>query len=120
MKTGPGVIAGLALKQFFKKPATIEYPNKPLKVEPLYRGQLTYNSEDCVGCNLCMRDCPAGALTIVNVGTPEEKKFECHLNVGHCIFCAQCVDSCRKGCLGFSQNVELGVLEKEDLKVIMK
>ena len=49
------------------------------------------------------------------MGTKEDKRFQCHLNVGHCIFCAQCVDSCRKGCLHFSQDIELGALHKDEL-----
>ena len=61
-----------------------------------------------------MRDCPTGAITITNVGTKEDKQFECYLDFGLCIFCAQCVDSCRKGCLAFTPNVEMAVLDKKD------
>jgi len=117
MKKAPGVIAGYALKHLFKKPATISYPVGELVIDKNYRGRLQYDSSDCIGCNLCVKDCPAGALKIVNAGTKEDKQFECYLNVGHCIFCAQCVDSCRKGCLKMSTDVELATLNKEDLTI---
>ncbi len=117
MKRSPGRIAGFALKHLLKKPATIAYPAAKLEIEPHYRGKIQYNADDCIGCNLCVRDCPASAISIVNVGTKEEKKFECHLNLGHCIFCAQCVDSCRKGCLSFTPNIELADMSREALKV---
>ena len=84
MKKKPGVIAGYAMKHLFKKPATISYPYDKLKIEPNYRGKLKYDADDCIGCNLCVRDCPTGAIKIINVGTKEDKKFECHLDLGHC------------------------------------
>ena len=88
-----------------------------LPIYPNYRGRLTYTNEGCIGCNLCVRDCPANAIEIINVGTKEDKKFECHLRLDHCIFCAQCVDSCRKGCLAMSTDVELATLDRKDLKL---
>lgn len=117
MKRKPGVITGYAMKHLFKKPATIKYPYDKLKIEPNYRGKLKYDPDDCIGCNLCVRDCPTGAIKIINVGTKEDKKFECHLDLGHCIFCAQCVDSCRKGCLAFTQDIELAVMDRKNFKV---
>ena len=117
MKKGPGKVAGFALKHLLKKPATIAYPKGELEIDPHYRGRLTYNGEDCIGCQLCVRDCPASAIQIINVGTKEDKKFECQLNLGHCIFCGQCVDSCRKGCLAMSTNVELANFSRDALKI---
>ena len=120
MKKGPGKIAGFALRHLLRKPATISYPKTPLEIEKSYRGRLIYDPTECVGCNLCSKDCPAGAIKIVNMGTKEDKHSVCHLNVGHCIFCAQCVDSCRKGCLQFTQNIELGALNKDELEIVME
>ncbi|MCL2496828.1 MAG: 4Fe-4S binding protein [Clostridiales bacterium] len=112
----PGKITGNAMKHMFKKPATIAYPKGELHITPKYRGKLVFDAENCIGCNLCMRDCPANALIIKNVGTKEEKVFTCTLNMAHCIFCGQCADSCRKNCISLSTDVELGSLSKHELQ----
>lgn len=117
MKKIPGAVVGYAIRQFFKKPATIKYPQEGLVIDRNYRGKLKYDPDDCIGCNLCVRDCPTGAIKITNVGTKEDKVFECDLDLGHCIFCAQCVDSCRKGCLNFTPNIELATLNKDEMTV---
>ncbi|MBQ2699437.1 MAG: 4Fe-4S binding protein [Firmicutes bacterium] len=119
MRKGIARIGGMALRHFMlKKPATISYPHGPLQLEPGYRGKIEYHGESCIGCMLCAKDCPAGAIKIVNVGTPEKKQFEMRLDYAHCIFCAQCVDSCRKGCLSFTDNIELAGFSRGDLKSV--
>ncbi len=119
MKRTPGKILGLALRHLFKQPDTIAYPAGELDIDARYRGRICYDSTNCIGCNLCVRDCPANAIAIRNVGDRENKKFVCEIDLGHCIFCAQCVDSCRKGCLRTTPDIELAVLRKSDLKVHM-
>ena len=117
MKKSPGAVVGYALKQLTQKPATISYPKGELQINSGYRGKLSFDNSDCIGCTLCMRDCPTDAITITNVGTKEDKKFECDWYMGRCIFCAQCVDSCRKGCLKMTPDIELSTLDRNDLKV---
>ncbi|HEY8350222.1 MAG TPA: 4Fe-4S dicluster domain-containing protein [Clostridia bacterium] len=120
MKRGrPGRILKMAVRQVFCKPATILYPKGKMQIADKYRGRLVYDPSNCVGCNLCMRYCPAGALKIVNDGTKENRKMKAYLNVGHCIFCCQCVDSCPKKCLSFSQDIDLSSFRKEDLTVCL-
>lgn len=117
LKNGPGKIIIMAIKEFFKKPATISYPKGKMQIAGNYRGRLEYEPSGCIGCKLCVRSCPAGAIEIINEGSKEEKKMKAVLNVGHCIFCCQCVDSCPKKCLTYSQNIDLSSLDKKDFLV---
>ena len=113
----PGKITGYALKHLGKKPATVAYPFGKLDIDPNYRGKLRFHADTCIGCQLCVKDCPADALKVENIGTKENKKFRAILDLDHCIFCCQCVDSCRKGCLSFTPNIELAGLSREDMKL---
>ena len=113
----PGRILGTAVGNAFEKPATVDYPKGDLKLTEKYRGRLNYDPKDCIGCNICMRDCPTGAVTIKNLGTKEEKDMHGYLNVGKCIFCCQCVDSCPKNCLSFSDDVLLAAFERGSLNI---
>ena len=116
-KRRPGAIAGEALRMLSSKPATINYPASKEEV-PMrgYRGRLRYDNTECNGCRLCVKDCPADAIDIINIGEDGEKVFKAVIDLGRCIFCAQCVDSCRKKSLTFSNDFELAVTNAEDLK----
>ena len=101
------------LQTFFKKPATNLYPYEKLKMADKYRGKLTFNSEKCTGCKLCMKDCPAGAIEIKK---HENGSFEAVINLDKCIYCGQCVDSCFKKALNMSEDIELAQLDKKNLR----
>jgi formate hydrogenlyase subunit 6/NADH:ubiquinone oxidoreductase subunit I len=80
-----------------------------------FRGRLKYYPEKCIGCKMCMRDCPAGAITIRQAG---EKKFEAEINLARCIYCAQCVDVCPKKALEATCEFELAQLDSSRLKIV--
>ncbi|MFB3892320.1 MAG: 4Fe-4S binding protein [Phycisphaerae bacterium] len=111
----PGKMAREALGSVLKKPATIRYPFVKIEMPDKFRGKLKYHAERCIGCKMCMRDCPSGAIEIVKVG---EKRFECRIDCSRCIYCAQCVDSCPKDALEATREFELAALDRATLKVV--
>lgn len=103
------------LQSLFKKPATTLYPFVKTEMPDKFRGKLKYYPKRCIGCMLCMRDCPSDAITIKKIG---EKKFQAEINLARCIYCAQCVDSCPKKALETTKEFELAKFNREKLKVI--
>ncbi len=111
----PGKMLKQVFESLFKKSATSQYPFKKSAMPDHYRGKIIFHPELCIGCKMCVRDCPSNAITINKAG---EKKFEAEFNLAKCIYCAQCVDSCMKKALESTKEFELAVLDKKKLKVI--
>ena len=110
----PGRMMRQVLSSIFKKPATTTYPYTKAVMPNKFRGKLKFYPERCIGCKLCMRDCPSNAINIKMVGA---KQFVCEIDLGKCIYCAQCVDSCMKKALEATGEFELASLDREKLKV---
>jgi formate hydrogenlyase subunit 6/NADH:ubiquinone oxidoreductase subunit I len=72
------------------------YPFVKTEKPDKFRGKLKLYPEKCIGCRICMKDCPSNAITITKKG---EKQFEAVVDLSKCIYCAQCVDSCLKKAL---------------------
>lgn len=113
----PGGLAGLAIQNLFRKPATQVHQFGTEGIQKGYRGRLLYDPSACINCVMCMRDCPTGAITIENRGTKEAKDMHAYLDVGRCVFCCQCVDTCPKKSLRFSSDVLLAAFSQDDLKI---
>ena len=86
------------LGALFAKAATRPYPN-PAPDQPEYlRGKLQYDPTNCTGCQLCVKDCPAAAIELIEMDK-QNKRFVMRYDLGRCTFCAQCVQDCRFDCL---------------------
>jgi len=113
----PGAMLKQILGSVFKKPATMMYPTVKTEMPDKFRGRLKYYPERCIGCMMCVRDCPAGAINIRKIA---DKVFEADIDLGKCIYCAQCVDSCYKKALEATKEFELARLGRGDLKVTFR
>jgi formate hydrogenlyase subunit 6/NADH:ubiquinone oxidoreductase subunit I len=105
------------LRSLGRKPVTTRYPLVKLEMPAHFRGKLKFDASKCIGCKMCMRDCPSGAITITKVG---EKQFEAEIDLSRCIYCAQCVDSCPKGALETTPEFELAGFDRSKMKVVFR
>jgi formate hydrogenlyase subunit 6/NADH:ubiquinone oxidoreductase subunit I len=112
----PGKMLAELFGHVTKAPATTEYPFKKVEVSKDYRGRIVFISENCIGCKICMRDCPADAIAINKPG--EEKIFEAVIDLDECVYCAQCVLSCPKSALSSSPDFELAALSRQNLRLV--
>ena len=113
------IIKGLfiTIKHFFRKKATIHYPEQVRTFSPVYRGRHMLKRdeqgrENCTACGLCALSCPAEAITMK---AAERKKGEEHLyreekyaakyeiNMLRCIFCGLCEEACPKDAIYLSE-----------------
>jgi len=108
-----GKILPEALKSLFQKPATISWPRHKEDALSDIRGKLIFDSAKCVGCKLCVKDCPTGAIDIQKTG---EKQFKAILQKDHCVFCGQCADSCNKDALICGPDFELAELSRKEME----
>ncbi len=99
------------LSHLFKKSATGKYPF--VKCEPAegFKGKQVFDTDICIGCGLCSRDCPAKAIEMVEVGGKKRPLFF----LDRCVYCYQCAESCPRNAIKASKDFELATTNKADL-----
>lgn len=101
----------------FKRPATQRYPYVRPASPARLRSYLKWTQSSCTGCGLCAMDCPASAIQ-VSIIDRKEKKFIFSYRPDKCLFCGQCMESCRQGSLSMPNDQwELASLDKEPYNV---
>ncbi|MCD6591949.1 MAG: NADH-quinone oxidoreductase subunit I [Thaumarchaeota archaeon] len=112
----PGYFIVEALKNLFKKRATILYPYREadkIHVPEGLRGRISFDREKCIGCQLCSRVCPAKAIQIIE----DEKGKRPVFLIYRCIYCGQCADVCPRKAITLTKIFENITLRKENLVV---
>lgn len=126
----PARVFSEVIKHLFRTPATCAYPFEPAKPMPRFRGRIDFESAKCIGCQMCVRVCPAKAIEIPlskeqppapapvegQPPAPVKKKFDCIMKLDHCVYCAQCVETCPKQALIMTQDFELASVDKAKLR----
>ncbi len=108
----PAILNGMliTIKHFFRKKATIKYPEQRREFAPVYRGMHVLKrdengAERCTSCGLCAVAFPAETITMTprERKTGEEKLYReekyattYEINMLRCIFCGDCEDACPK------------------------
>jgi len=103
------------LGSLLRRPFTVGYPSAPAEVPPTYRGELLFDADACVGCGLCVRDCPAFSLELLG---DKEKGYQLLYHRESCAFCGQCQESCPTNAIKLSVTFELAATEKQSLTIL--
>ncbi len=101
------------LSQLFKKTATGKYPFVKFDPPEDFRGKQIFDTDICIGCSLCSRDCPAKAIEMVDVGGKKRPLFF----LDRCVFCYQCAESCPRNAIKTSTFFELAATTKKALEL---
>ena len=127
---------GPAFLQMFKKPWTNKFPakyapknttkyladvgagkaklNPPIATPEKFRGKIQYDKEKCIGCKLCIRVCPCGAIEF------KEKEKKVKIFLSRCCFCSQCNDVCPVNCLSMGDEFLLADTDKYSKDLIVE
>lgn len=108
----PAILGGIAItiKHFFRKGATVRYPETKREISAVWRGQHVLKRDDkgaerCTACGLCAVACPAEAITMTaaerkkgeeNLYREEKYAAVYEINMLRCIFCGLCEEACPK------------------------
>ena len=116
----------------FRKPVTVQYPNKHLPIQPRYMGfpALTWDGKVgepyCTACMVCIRNCPTLCMAATMVDNPLQKEgkssrkkivesFEINLN--RCILCGICVEVCNFDAIVMSHEHEMSTYQRNGDRV---
>ena len=105
------------MRSLVRRPFTERYPFVVKPAPERTRGRLEWDSAKCTGCMLCVKDCPADAIQVTVVDRAA-KKFIFKYRTDRCVYCGQCVVSCKPGALSMpSDHWHLASASKEPFLV---
>ena len=127
-----GIGLKVTLKEYFTPKTTEQYPENrktTLHVSKRHRGRLVFKRNDdktykCTACTMCEKACPNATIKILahmeeNPETGRKKKVldDYQYDLGDCMFCQLCVNSCNFDAIEFTNDFENSVFDKDTLRL---
>lgn len=115
----------VTLKHFFRPSYTVQYPEQKPEIPLRFRGRLVMpvdpekGEHRCTACMLCVKACPNRSIEVEKLtgedGKPKPRASKYVYNLGTCIFCNLCVESCSFAAIVMSDEYECAVYDKAAL-----
>jgi Ni,Fe-hydrogenase III small subunit/NAD-dependent dihydropyrimidine dehydrogenase PreA subunit len=91
-----------------QKHRTIRFPKTEPQLSERFCGRPEIDQTKCsADCELCIATCPVAAL--------KKENNAITIDLGKCLFCAQCAQTCSQNAIGFSRDYRLATRTKADL-----
>ena len=112
----------LAMKYFFRRKVTLNYPFEKGPISPRFRGEhvlrrYANGEERCIACKLCEAICPAQAITIEAEaradGSRRTTRYD--IDMTKCIYCGFCQEACPVDAIVEGPNFEFATETREEL-----
>ncbi|MEM1104795.1 MAG: NADH-quinone oxidoreductase subunit NuoI [Pseudomonadota bacterium] len=112
----------LAMREFFRRKATVNYPFEKNPLSPRFRGEhalrrYANGEERCIACKLCEAVCPAQAITIEaeprDDGSRRTTRYD--IDMVKCIYCGFCQEACPVDAIVEGPNFEFATETREEL-----
>lgn len=110
-----GYMIPMVLGKLTKKPVTVLYPYEKLEPFKDIRSKIKFDTEKCIGCGMCARDCPSGACVMVEYTGPLNRKKTPEFDLDRCTFCGQCEESCPKDAIKLTADYEMAHFKRGEL-----
>ncbi len=114
--------AMVALREMFRRKATVNYPFEKNPLSPRFRGEHALRrypsgEERCIACKLCEAICPAQAITIEaeprEDGSRRTTRYD--IDMVKCIYCGYCQEACPVDAIVQGPNFEFASETREEL-----
>jgi NADH-quinone oxidoreductase subunit I len=112
----------VTLRNLFRKPVTVHYPDKERQYPDRYRGLLALvyekdtGEEACIGCRLCEYVCPPAVIKVEMLkGEKRNYAKTFTLELYACEFCELCVQVCPTDAIVMMKSFDLPTTDRREL-----